>query len=419
MQHITEPTRGRGTNEPSLLDLALTNDDTAISPIETASGLGKSDHSVIKVVLNCTPTYEPISKTVYKYDKGDYTKMEDLLNIDWEAEFSNHQGDVQAQWDILMSKLRQAEEQCIPKKRTSQRARKYPVPLDMKTRAKIKRKNRLWKKFLLTKDAQNYQEFCRLRNQVRRLTRKAQKQYEKHIINQIKQNPKKFWQYAQAKMTTRIGIPNLIKSEDDKDDLTKSDSEKAQVLADYFSSVFTREPEGETPKEPIRCSKTIEPCTINPSTVASKLKKLKTFKSPGPDGLHPHVLHELANSISTPLSIIFNTSLTTSVLPTDWKTANVSAIHKKGKKNQAQNYRPVSLTSIAGKILEQIIRDTVTEHMKDNDLLSDKQFGFIKGRSTVLQLLKVLDSWTDTLENGGCIDVVYCDFMKAFDIVDL
>ena len=54
--------------------------------------------------------------------------------------------------------------------------------------------------------------------------------------------------------------------------------------------------------------------------------------------------------------------------------------------------------------------------MKD-DLLSDKQFGFIKGRYTVLQLLKVLDSWTETLKNGGCIDVVYCDFMKAFDKV--
>ena len=95
----------------------------------------------------------------------------------------------------------------------------------------------------------------------------------------------------------------------------------------------------------------------------------------------------------------------------------MSAIHKKGNNNQAQNYRPVSLTSVAGKILEQIIRDNVTEHMKDNDLLSDKQFGFIKGRSTVLQLLNVLDSWTETLENGGCIDVVYCDFMKAFDKV--
>ena len=119
-----------------------------------------------------------------------------------------------------MSKLRQAEEQCIPKKRLSQRARKYPVPLDVKTRAKVNLKNRLSKKFLLTKDVKNDQEFCRLRNQIKRLTRKAQKQYEKDIINQIKQNPKKFWQYAQVKMATRMGIPNLIKSEDDKDDLT-------------------------------------------------------------------------------------------------------------------------------------------------------------------------------------------------------
>ena len=233
-----------------------------------------------------------------------------------------------------MSKLRQAEEQCIPKKIISQRARKYPVPLYVKTRAKIKMKNRLWKKFLLTKDVQNYQEFCRLRNQVRRLTRKAQKQYEKDIINQIKQNLKKFWQYAQAKMATRMGIPNLIKSEDDKDDLTKSDSEKAQMLADYFSSVFTREPEGETPEEPIRCSMTIKLCTINPSTVASKLKKLKTFKSPGPDGLHPRVLHELANSISTPLSVIFNTSLTTSVRNSQERQQKSSAELQASQSNQ-------------------------------------------------------------------------------------
>ena len=49
--------------------------------------------------------------------------------------------------------------------------------------------------------------------------------------------------------------------------------------------------------------------------------------------------------------------------------------------------------------------------------MSKNQFGFIKGRSTVLQLLKVLDTWTETLDNGGCIDVLYCDFMKAFDKV--
>lgn len=146
VQHITEPTRGRGTTEPSLLDLVLTSEDTEISTIETASALGRSDHSIIKVVLNCMPVYEPISKTVYKYDKGDYTKMKDMLNIDWEEEFSNHQEDVQTQWDIFTSKLRYAEEKCIPKKVITERARQYPVPLNVKIRTKIKRKNRLWKK---------------------------------------------------------------------------------------------------------------------------------------------------------------------------------------------------------------------------------------------------------------------------------
>ena len=55
--------------------------------------------------------------------------------------------------------------------------------------------------------------------------------------------------------------------------------------------------------------------------------------------------------------------------------------------------------------------------MKENRLFSDRQFGFLGGRSTTLQLLKVLDKWTEVLDRGGYVDVVYCDFMKAFDTV--
>ena len=74
-------------------------------------------------------------------------------------------------------------------------------------------------------------------------------------------------------MKTRTGIPNLIKS-DSKDDLTNSDSEKAELLADYSSSVFTREPQENTPEEPIRGYNTVETCAIKPSVVAaSKTKK--------------------------------------------------------------------------------------------------------------------------------------------------
>ena len=104
-------------------------------------------------------------------------------------------------------------------------------------------------------------------------------------------------------------------------------------------------------------------------------------------------------------------------LPVEWKHANVSAIFKKGKRTAPQNYRPVSLTSVVCKVLESLIRDSIVNHMSENNLFSPKQFGFLAGRSTVLQLLKVLDIWTKILDQGGCIDVIYCDFMKAFDKV--
>ena len=83
----------------------------------------------------------------------------------------------------------------------------------------------------------------------------------------------------------------------------------------------------------------------------------------------------------------------------------------------AGNYRPVSLTSVVCKLLESLIRDALVTYMKQNGLFSNKQFGFITGRSTTLQLLKVLDRWTEILDSGGYVDVIYCDFKKAFDTV--
>ena len=60
--------------------------------------------------------------------------------------------------------------------------------------------------------------------------------------------------------------------------------------------------------------------------------------------------------------------------------------------------------------MESIIQDHIIEHFTKNNLFSNKQFGFINGRSTVLQLLNVLDKWTEALEDGGCIDAIYTDF---------
>ena len=81
------------------------------------------------------------------------------------------------------------------------------------------------------------------------------------------------------------------------------------------------------------------------------------------------------------------------------------------------NYRPVTLTSIPCKVMESIIRDHLMDHLNKNNLLSNKLYGFRKGRSTSLQLLRMLDEWTNLLESGGQIDTIYTNFAKAFDKV--
>ena len=91
--------------------------------------------------------------------------------------------------------------------------------------------------------------------------------------------------------------------------------------------------------------------------------KLNINKSCGPDDIHPHVLQKTANAMCKPLQLIFQMSLEKGECPDDWKTANVTPIHKKGDRTDPSNYRPVSLTSQVCKILESIERTRVIEHI--------------------------------------------------------
>jgi hypothetical protein len=89
-------------------------------------------------------------------------------------------------------------------------------------------------------DEATRKEYNTVRNQVRRLSRKKIRLQEKSIASNVKDNPKKFWNYVQTKTKTKTSIPDLYK-DNDKKILTSSDTEKASVLADFFSSVFTEE----------------------------------------------------------------------------------------------------------------------------------------------------------------------------------
>ena len=165
--------------------------------------------------------------------------------------------------------------------------------------------------------------YNRIRNQVRRLTRKAKVLLERSMAKNANSNQKHFWRDTQSKLKTKAGIPDLVKS-DGKDrnpqstqTFTKNDKDKADVFVSYFSSVFTEEPKNDTmPHFEGRDFETkLSSIEINEDLVLKKLKKLKVNKSPGPDQMHPRVLKEISLSIVKPVTMIFRTSLRTSTVP--------------------------------------------------------------------------------------------------------
>ncbi|KAK4806943.1 hypothetical protein QYF61_027310 [Mycteria americana] len=147
------------------------------------------------------------------------------------------------------------------------------------------------------------------------------------------------------------------------------------------------------------------------------LHHLDTHKSMGPDEIHPRVLKELAEVLTKPLSIIYQQSWLTGEVPVDWRLANVTPIFKKGRKEDPGNYRPVSLTSVPGKLMEQIILSAITQHVEDNQGIKPSRHGFRKGRSCLTNLISFYDKVTHLVDEGKAVDVVYLDFSKAFDTV--
>ncbi|KAK4820376.1 hypothetical protein QYF61_025452 [Mycteria americana] len=151
--------------------------------------------------------------------------------------------------------------------------------------------------------------------------------------------------------------------------------------------------------------------------VSDLLHHLDTHKSMGPDEIHPRVLKELAEVLTKPLSIIYQQSWLTGEVPADWRLANVTPIYKKGRKEDPGNYRPVSLTSVPGKLMEQIILSAITWHVENNQGIKPSQHGFRKGRSCLTNLISFYNKMTRLVDEGKAVDVVYLDFSKAFDMV--
>lgn len=340
-QSINKPTRYREGQANNILDLFLCNSEEWITSIEYMNHLGASDH--IQLLAYCDCNIEKISLITEKrqFYKGDYNKArEDFSMVDWSRMNSM---DVQESFDFICGEVKTCIDNNVPIKKQNNYFSKKPKWMDKYCLTAVRAKYKAWQRYIHSHSQKNYHEYCKCRNHATKAVRFARKRHEKGIADSAKDNPKAFWAYVNSKTKVRLGIGDL---RNDKGELKSSNSDKANILNDFFASVFTEEGDSDIKNIKSRSLNSLQSVDIDTDKVKKLLCGLNPTKSCGPDECHPCLLKEAADVLSTPIYHLFSNSLETGTLPYQWKEANVTCIFKKGDKTLPGNYRPVSLTSV-------------------------------------------------------------------------
>jgi len=238
-----------------------------------------------------------------------------------------------------------------------------------------------WKRkvFGMWKEGQStWEEYRNIVRACREAMMKDKAHLELNLTREVKDNKKGFI----SKQKTRKNVGPLLNK---VGALVMGHTEKTELLNAFFASVFSA-------KAGPQASQSLEVreeawrkddlSLVEEVRVRDHLSKLDIHKCMGPDGMHPQVLRELTDVVAEPLSIIFERSWRTGEVPEDWRKANVTPVFKKGKKEDPGNYRPVSLTSILGRMMEKLILEVTIKQVVEKKFIRSSQHGFTKGNSS-------------------------------------
>ena len=182
-------------------------------------------------------------------------------------------------------------------------------------------------------------------------------------------------------------------------------------MGNQFSSVYTTEATADLPDLGQSNTQSAPPINVEAKGIQKLLSKdLKPHKASGPDSIPARLLKTAADELAPGLAHLFQISIDNGKIPLDWKTALVTPVFKKGNRSDTGNYRPISLTSIACKILEHAIHSCIINHFEHNQILTDCQHGFRKRRSCETQLIMTVDDLARGLNEKQQVDAILLDF---------
>ena len=225
----------------------------------------------------------------------------------------------------------------------------------------------------------HWDKFRKLRNEVVSLIKKSKRICDENIAKKLKSDSltsTDWWSTLKTVVspTATSSIPSL----ESNGGIYTDEQDKANLLNNFKEQTLL-DSNAELPAlPPYNIDSIINSIILTPLEVESALKSLPIGKASGPNGLSNRILKELSKELAFPLCVLFNRSLSQGEVPSQWKEANICPIHKKDDPSLVSNYRPISLLNSEDKVFERLIFKHLYNHLRDNNVLSSLQSGFIR-----------------------------------------
>ena len=407
IQNVNIPTRG-----DNILDLILTSDRGMIDNVRSIGKLGAADHDMLLFNARFNITVKNSTYQIPNFSKANWDAINsELSKISWDDVLKDHS--IDEMWVAFKNIIHSLVTKYVPMSRP-RNINNRPLWMKRNVIRIIRKKKKLWNRYRETKEFSDYIKFRECQKIAVKEIKKAKKKFESKLAKESKTNQKLFFSYVNSKRKSRDTVGPLS---NDNSDVIQDDKEMADLLNEYFCTVFTAEDREKELTSADYRGPYLATFNISEELIEKKICNLKKGKAPGPDVIYNSFLVECKRNITYPLTKIFRKSLELGKVPNDWKLANVTPLFKKGDRSKCCNYRPISLTSTVCKVMESCIRGNIITFLQDHKLLKSSQHGFMNKKSCLTNLLELLEHITKYIDEGYPVDIIYLDFAKAFDKV--
>ena len=291
----------------------------------------------------------------------------------------------------------------------------------------IKDRDYFYKKAKKTGDEDSWNIAKFLRNVTNSNIRQAKREYVLEELKRNADNPKKFWKTIRTVIPSKKDwVQRDILLKDDKGAVDKQDV--AQYINNYFINVGNPIPtNGGQPGVQYDPAPMSDLSSLTMDSLSLKevgkmevyrvVTEINTAKSSGLENINSHIIKEAFKILLSEVTFMYNLSIRSSSFPEIWKQALVVPIPKSGILTKVQNYRPISLLPLPGKIMEKLIHQQLSNHLESESLLAEEQHGFRKKHSTVHSIAQLTNYISKRIDRRVPTLATFIDFRKAFDCV--